>query len=157
MNSSERTIWAAEKIEDIRIKTSHYSALEKRNIRQSFLRNAIEIIACKEDLDELEWKEFQQKVIEIIAVLPTKKDHGKLSYGQSLKLIGRFKTYMQKKFNYVSKGFYLKIWVVIGVVLGSVMGLILGYWLPGILLGIGIGLVVGSLQDNKAAAKNRVL
>lgn len=153
----EKRTWTKKVCGEIAHKTTGYSEREKKNLRISFLLHAIEKVADKDGVVPTDWREFQGKVEQVIQHLPMKSGQERLVYGGSLKAITQFKTYVLKKFNYVSKGSYLKIWLFLTGILGLIIGALTGYLLPGVLLGVGIGLVMGSYQDKKAAANNRVL
>lgn len=152
-----RNIWAEKILGKIQVKTNDYSEREKENTRISFLVNSVEKISKKENLELEDWDKFQEKAEKVVSLLPEKQRGEKMNYGSYLKAITNFKSYVQQKFNYVSKGFYLRIWLVIGIVLGLPIGAISGHISIGILFGIGIGLVVGTYLDKKASKENRVL
>lgn len=155
--ANTRNFWAEKILEKIQVKTNDYSEREKENTRVSFLVNAVEKIPQKENIEPLNWDEFQEKTENVISLLPEKPTDGKMKYGNYLKTITNYKSYVQQKFNYVSKGFYTRIWLVIGIALGLPIGAIFGHISLGIPFGIGIGLVVGTFLDKKAIKENRVL
>lgn len=156
-STPEKRRWTENVRREIAQKTTGYTEREKKNLRISFLVNAIEKVMDKEKVASEEWEEFQKKTSHVVQLLPMKSGQERLVYGSSLKAISQFKTYVLKKFNYVSKGFYLKIWLFLSGVLGLIIGALTGYLLPGFIVGIGIGLIAGSYQDKKAVANNRVL
>lgn len=156
IQQQERLFWMEQIMQAISIKSSGYSPREKQNTKIPFILKVIQKVS-HEPLELEDWKEFQAKVEAVSQTLPQKTMEGKFDYGKSLQLNAQFKTYVMKKFKYVPKGAYLRIWLFLGIVVGFVGGLIFSYLLPGLILGVGVGLLVGSLQDKKALAKHRVL
>ncbi|HET8838583.1 MAG TPA: hypothetical protein VFM82_06255 [Flavobacteriaceae bacterium] len=153
---AEHKIWVENALLEIAQKTEGYSPREKLNAKISYLQNVFDKVPTLVMTDE-EWEIFVLKSNEVLEQIPRKEEGKTMQYRNYLKRLSSFRNYIRQEFNFVPKGFYLRIFVALGIILGVVLGLFLRQISITILLGMGLGLIVGSYLDRKSERKNKVL
>ncbi len=156
IEQTEREIWVEKALAEIANKTLAFSPREKLSTKIRYLEKVLEKIPTMELSDE-DWEEFTNKSDKVLAKLPQKVDGQTLICRDYLKALSDFRNYVRQNFKLVPRGFYLRIFLVLGIILGLVFGALSGQIAIGALLGIGLGLIIGSFLDKKSTSQNKVL
>jgi tetrahydromethanopterin S-methyltransferase subunit G len=143
--------------------TVSYNSNERETFSIDYMRNFLhKMDSSKEDLD----KEICTKVEKVIAELPHKLVNGDWNNQKpNFKEIALLKDEIRKKYNFVPKGHYKRVFLPLGFALGLPIGLPIGavlgnvaIGLPlGIPFGIPIGLAIGAQLDRIAEKEQRAL
>lgn len=152
----ERRSWAENVLKIIRIKIKHYSYEEVKNCKIAYLENVLKKIPSLE-MTNGEWTEFVLRFNKILKTLPIKIEGEPMRYRNHLQELSNFRNYLRHRFHFVSKRFFLPIFIFIGLLVGVVFSIITNQIVVSMLLSIGVGLIVGSYLDKKSERENKVL
>jgi hypothetical protein len=143
--------------------TVRYNDNEQETFSIGYLRNLLnKFTHAEQPLDE----EISMQLEKIIKELPNKNTIGEWDErAPKFKEIALLKDVIRKRYNYVPKGHYKRVFLPLGVAFGMPLGLPIGaamgniaLGLPlGIPFGIPLGLAIGTRLDRIAEREERVL
>ena len=149
-------IWQDMQRQALATKTEGLTEPEMKAYGYDFVFGAIGKVPARPQTDA-EMEVFKLKTETLIALLPTTAQKlKKLDKGPAVAL-SNYKSFLIKKYNVISKGYYTSIWMSLGIAIGVSFGVALKNIALGIPVGIGIGLAIGGGLQRKAEKEGRVI
>lgn len=149
-------IWSSVQLADLENKSKMLTVAERKTFHVDFVKNAIDKVPSK-IVDETELVQFRTDIELLLTLFPVRDERGKLIGKTYHKAITELKISLQKKYNLVSAGYYIAIFLPLGIAIGMPFGLMMKNIALGIPIGLAIGVAIGSALDQKAKKEGRII
>lgn len=149
--------WIAEQSLLLEQKAQNLTAVQRTLLGVDYINGALKLMPEKIQ-NTADWEEFKFETAKLISEFPAddedKRSPAKKAYQMNLSL---YKNYLMKKYNIVTSGHYIGIWLPLGISIGLPFGLIFKNIALGIPIGLAIGTAIGSYLNAQAKKENRVI
>lgn len=153
---NENNQWQDHMIASIEEKTADFPGNKKAFIDGDLLKRLINMVPTFVK-SESELKAFQNRIEGILEDMPENSSFKLREIQPYRNRINALKMYLKGKYQLVTKGYYVSVFLPIGIALGMPFGLLLDNIALGQTFGLPIGLIIGALLDVKAKKEGRII
>ncbi len=148
--------WQESMINQLEKKVEGFPDNKKAFINDDLLKKVICKVPSKIK-SEIEFVAFQEKIEGILDDMPKDKGFRLRDISQYTNRVQALKMYLKKKYQLVTKRYYISIFLPIGMCLGMPFGLLVDNLAMGPSFGLIVGLLIGTALDRKAEKEGKVI
>lgn len=148
--------WQESMITQLEEKIAGFPNQKKAFIQDDLLKKVINKVPSKIK-SETDFLDFQKKIEGILSDLPKDRSFKLRDIGKYRNRVQALKMYLKKKYQLVTKGYYMAIFLPVGMCIGMSFGLALGNAGFGFVFGMPMGVLIGVALERKAKKEGRLI
>lgn len=148
--------WQESMITQLEEKIADFPEQKKAFIHDALLKKVISLVPSKVK-SETDLFTFQEKIEGILRDMPKDRSFKLKDIRHYRNRVNSLKMYLNKKYQLVTKGYYISVFLPIGLAIGMPLGLLFDNLALGPAFGLPIGIMIGGILEARAKKEGRII